>query len=57
MMSAAEGVGLKLRGDGDYHRLALQIFKGQAWKTMPWNSGRKNNRAIDRLMNHALSGG
>ncbi|QPB24441.1 hypothetical protein [Rhizobium sp. 007] len=52
-----EGAELKLRSDGDYRRLALQILKSQAWKTMPSNNGRKKNRAIGRLMNRALSGG
>lgn len=48
---------LKLRSDGDYRRLALQILSSHAWKTTPANSRRKKNRAIGRLMNRALSGG
>lgn len=52
-----ESAELKLRSDGDYRRLALQILNSQAWKTMPANSGRKKNRVIGRLMNRALSGG
>ncbi|PDS54532.1 hypothetical protein CO663_34690 [Rhizobium anhuiense] len=52
-----ESAELKLRSDGDYHRLALQILNSQAWKTTPANDRRKKNRAIGRLMNRALSGG
>ncbi|MBB2754522.1 UNVERIFIED_ORG: hypothetical protein GGI57_005257 [Rhizobium aethiopicum] len=52
-----ESAELKLRSDGDYRRLALQILNSQAWKTLPASSGRKKNRVIGRLMNRALSGG
>ncbi|XKM38076.1 hypothetical protein A4U53_003190 (plasmid) [Rhizobium ruizarguesonis] len=52
-----ESTELKMRTDGDYRRLALEILKSQAWKDMPSNTGRKKNRAIGRLMSRALSGG
>ncbi|AHG50022.1 hypothetical protein RLEG12_00040 (plasmid) [Rhizobium leguminosarum bv. trifolii CB782] len=52
-----KGAWLKLRDDDDYHRLAAQIVKSQAWKTQPANSGSKRKRAIGRLMGRALSGG
>lgn len=55
--SQDESAELKLRTDGDYRRLALQILNSQARKTIPANSGRKKNRMIGRLRNRALSGG
>lgn len=48
---------LTLRPEPEYRKLASDIIRSQAWKSLPQKAGRERNRAIGRLMLRALNDG
>ncbi|TAU12960.1 hypothetical protein ELI13_38325 [Rhizobium ruizarguesonis] len=48
---------LKLRPEPEYRKLASDIIRSQAWRSLPQKSNRARNRAIGRLMLRALNDG
>ncbi|CUX65103.1 hypothetical protein CFBP6626_23865 (plasmid) [Agrobacterium tumefaciens] len=48
---------LKLRPEPEYRKLASDIIRSQAWKSLPPKSGRARDRAIGKLMLRALNDG
>ncbi|MBB3165751.1 hypothetical protein FHS25_006263 [Rhizobium laguerreae] len=48
---------MNLRPEPEYRKLASDIIRSQAWKSLPPKTGRARNRAIGKLMLRALNDG